>query len=67
MANRVAAFSLQRNSHLSPPASSTNNAERSSPALALKVRSWVFHLFVCEDRDAEHWDKIPVLIENGGY
>jgi len=33
VANRVAAFSLQRNSHLSSPASSANNA---SPASALK-------------------------------
>jgi len=32
VADRVAAFSLQRNSHLSSPASSTNNAEKPSPA-----------------------------------
>ncbi|KAF8811881.1 hypothetical protein BYT27DRAFT_7183483 [Phlegmacium glaucopus] len=35
VADRVAAFSLQRNSHLSSSASSTNNAERPSPASGL--------------------------------
>ena len=59
MANRVAAFSLQRNSHLSSP--STNNAETSSVA-GLKVRT--FFSFV--QGTLLNMGQTTILIETGG-
>ena len=53
MADRVAAFSLQRNSHLSSP-STSNNAETFSPSSGLKVRSFCLFRFLHPGHKAGH-------------